>query len=177
MGLESGSERILNYLKGGTVTLEQNKNAVNILKKHKFVVDASFIIGSPTETKWGCLQTLNFLKRSKIDGGETYVLLPFPGTDVWKYGKQRGLLNDYMDWNNFEMYFEDDADKRITVADKISRDELQVKTDMGIANIYISFTAVSISSLDTFANILGYNAEATTLAFVTKLLIVRATPT
>jgi len=123
LGLESGSERILNYLKGGTVTVKQNENAVNILKKHKFTVIASFIIGSPTETKLECLQTLDFLKKSKIDTGETYVLLPFPGTNIWHYGKQRGLLTDFMNWDNFEIYFEDNS-KRVIIADKISREEL-----------------------------------------------------
>lgn len=124
LGLESGSERILSHLKGGTVTVKQNKNAVSVLKEHRFEVDASFVIGSPTETRLDCLQTLDFLKRSKIDNGETYVLLPFPGTDIWEYGKQRGLLNDYMNWDNFEIYFEDNASKRVTIADKISRKEL-----------------------------------------------------
>ena len=124
LGLESGSERILNYLKGGTVTVKQNENAVSILKKYKFHVDASFIIGSPTETKEDCLQTLNFLKRSKIYGGETYVLLPFPGTGIWEYGKQRGLLHDDMNWDNFEIYFEDNPSKRVITADNLSREEL-----------------------------------------------------
>ena len=123
LGLESGSERMLSYLKGGTVTVKQNKNAVNILKKHNFSVNASFIIGSPTETKLDCMQTLDFLKKSKIDNGETYVLLPFPGTDVWEYGEQRGLLNDFMNWDNFEIYLEDNT-KRVIIADKMSREEL-----------------------------------------------------
>jgi len=124
LGLESGSDRILGYLKQSTVTVKQNKNAVNILKKHKFNVNASFIIGSPTETKEDALQTLDFLKRSKLDGGETYVLLPFPGTEVWQYGNQTGQLNDFMNWDDFEIYFEENPSKRVILSDGLSREEL-----------------------------------------------------
>lgn len=123
MGLESGSERVLKYLKGGTVTVKQNEQAVNILKKYHFEVDASFIIGSPGETIEDCVQTLKFLKRTKIDNGETYVLLPFPGTKVWEDAKQKGLLNDHMKWAAFEIYMEDNAE-RILVADKLEKEEL-----------------------------------------------------
>lgn len=124
LGLESGSDRILSYLKKGTVTVKQNEKAVNTLKKQKINAIASFIIGSPSETKGEILQTLWFLKRSKLDGGETYVLLPLPGTELWDYGVQKGLLNDYMNWDNFEMYFEDNPEKRVILANKLSREEL-----------------------------------------------------
>jgi len=124
LGFESGSERMLNYLKKGSVTVKQNMEAVNTLKKYKLAVNGSFVIGSPGETKEDVFQTLNFLKRSKLDSGETYVLLPFPGTELWDYGVQNGLLADYMNWDNFEIYFERSPSKRVILADKISREEL-----------------------------------------------------
>lgn len=124
LGLESGSDRILGYLKQGSVTVKQNENAVNILKKHKFKVSASFVIGSPTETKEETLQTLDFLKRSKLHSGETYVLLPFPGTEVWEYGKQTGQLNDFMNWDDFEIYLEENPSKRVILSDEMNREEL-----------------------------------------------------
>jgi len=124
LGLESGSERMLNYLKKGTVTVKQNEKAVNTLKKYKFTVNGSFIIGSPTEMKEDIFLTLNFLKRSKLDNGETYVLLPFPGTELWDYGVQEGILNDHMNWNDFEIYFEWDPHKRVILTDELNREEL-----------------------------------------------------
>ena len=124
LGLESGSDRILSYLKKGSVTVKQNEEAVNALKKQKINAVASFIIGSPSETKGEILQTLWFLERSKLDSGETYVLLPLPGTELWDYGVRKGLLNDRMNWDNFEMRFEDNPGNRVILADKISREEL-----------------------------------------------------
>ena len=123
MGLESGSNRILQYLKGGSVTVEQNEKAVNLLKRHGLNVSATFIIGSPTETREEIMQTHKFIQRSSLDGGDTYVLLPFPGTKVWDYGKQTGQLSDFMDWSHFEIYFEDNPN-RVMLSDVLSREEL-----------------------------------------------------
>ena len=122
MGLESGSNRILQYLKGDSVTVEQNEKAVNILKKYGFNVSATFIIGSPTETRAEILQTYQFIQKSRLDGGDTYVLVPFPGTKVWDYGEQRGQLNDFMDWSRFEIYFEDNPNR--VMLSNLSREEL-----------------------------------------------------
>lgn len=122
LGLESGSNRILQYLKGNSVTVEQNEKAVNILKRHGLNVSATFIIGSPTETSEEIMETYKFIQRSKLDGGDTFVLLPFPGTKVWEYGEQKGQLNDFMNWDDFEIYFEDNPN-RVFLSD-LSRDEL-----------------------------------------------------
>ncbi len=123
MGLESGSNRILQSLKGNSVSVEQNIKAIKILKRRGLTVSGSFIIGSPTETEKEIMQTYKFIERSKLDGGEIYVLLPFPGTKVWEYGDQRGQLTDFMDWSRFEIYFED-IPNRIMVSETLSRDEL-----------------------------------------------------
>ena len=123
MGLESGSNRILQYLKGGSVTVEQNEKAVNVLKRHGLNVSATFIIGSPTETREEIMQTYKFIQRSSLDGGDTYVLLPFPSTRVWEYGEQIGQLSDFMDWSHFEIYFEDNPN-RVMLSDVLSREEL-----------------------------------------------------
>ena len=50
MGLESGCEKTLNFLKCGSVKVKQNMNAVNLLKRYGFNVVASFVIGVPGET-------------------------------------------------------------------------------------------------------------------------------
>ena len=122
MGLESGSNRILQYLKGKAVTVEQNEKAINILKKRGLTVSATFIIGSPTETREEIMQTYKFIQRTNLDGGDTYVLVPYPGTKVWEYGEKKGMLNDFMAWADFEIYFEDNQN-RVFLSD-LSREEL-----------------------------------------------------
>jgi len=123
IGVESGSNRVLQYLKGNSVTVEQNEKAIHTLKKHGLNVTASFIVGSPTETVEEMMQTYKFIQRSDLDGGDTFVMLPLPATPVWEYCEQRGLLNDFMDWDNFEFYFEDN-ENRVIASDLLTREEL-----------------------------------------------------
>ncbi len=123
MGLESGSERMLKYLKMDSVTVEDNNYAINVLKSSGLKVNATFIIGSPTETREEILQTLDFIKHSKLDSFEAYVMLPLPNTPVWDDAKKKGVVNDYMNWDEFEIDFQDDPGKRVAVSD-LNRDEL-----------------------------------------------------
>jgi len=123
MGLESGSNRILQYLKGNSVTVEQNEKAVKILKKHDLLVSATLVIGSPTETKEEMLQTYRLIERTELDGGDTYVLVPFPGTKVWEYAEKAGKVSDNMDWSRFDMYFEDHPN-HVMLNEVLTRKEL-----------------------------------------------------
>lgn len=123
LGIESGSDKILKYLKGDSVTVNQNSNAVNILKKYGFIVGASFIIGSPHETEKDIIKTLNFIKKSKIDVGETYILIPFPNTKIWDYYKKNGIVNDSMNWDNIKIYFKDNID-RVIITNRVSKERL-----------------------------------------------------
>jgi len=104
MGLESGNERTLRYLKGGSVSVQDNYNAVKILHKYGIAANASFIIGSPDETREEILDTLRFIKASGLNFVDTFVLVPFPGTPVWEYAKSIGVVSDDMDWNRLEIY-------------------------------------------------------------------------
>ena len=124
MGLESGCEKTLNFLKCGSVKVKQNMNAVNLLKRYGFHVVASFVIGVPGETWDDSMETLQFLKKARLNDGETYVLLPYPGTQLWNMAKQQGIVNENMDWSKFEIYFEDNPLNRVVVADKLLRTDL-----------------------------------------------------
>lgn len=123
MGLESGCDRILKRLKGSTVSVEKNLDAVKLLKKYRFGIGGSFVIGSPNESERDVMKTLDFIRVSGVNVGETYVLLPFPSTKMWFDCKRKGLVNDFMDWERFCMYLSDNSD-RVIVSDKISRERL-----------------------------------------------------
>ncbi len=49
-GFESGSERVLKYLKAGSASVKQNKEAIMICKRHNLTVLGAVIFGSPGET-------------------------------------------------------------------------------------------------------------------------------
>lgn len=85
-GFESGSQKILSYLKKDTVTIEQNYHAIRQCRKYGLGVQGSVIFGSPLETKGDMLETLSFIKNAFRMGVERiwgFVLTPFPATEVW----------------------------------------------------------------------------------------------
>jgi len=123
MGLESGSERVLKYLKAGSVSVEQNKKAIDTLRSSGLKPTATLIIGSPTETREEMLETLDFIKHSKLAAFEAYVLLPLPNTHIWDEAKAKGIVCDDMDWGRFEIYFEDKPETRVIMSE-LPRNEL-----------------------------------------------------
>ena len=124
MGLESGSSRILKYLKGEAASVEKNSNAVNVLKKHGIAVNASLVIGSPDETEAEMMETYNFIKKSSLDLVDIYVLTPYPGTPVWGYAKDRGIVSDDMDWSKFNINFSEDHQNSIILSELYDRKQI-----------------------------------------------------
>lgn len=98
-GLESGSDKILQFLKGKNVTAKQNREAVELSKKHGLFVDATFILGSPDETKEDIEKTLNLIKNESIDMSSVCSLTPFPGTVLWDYIKKEKMIKEDGDIN------------------------------------------------------------------------------
>lgn len=124
MGLESGCDRTLRYLKG-SVTVRQNERAIELLKNAGIQANASFIIGSPSETREEMLQTYRFIQGSRIDFFDVYTLTPLPGTPVWETAKKRGLVSDRMDWNRLNVNFEVSGDTAVILSETVTRQELR----------------------------------------------------
>jgi len=107
IGIESGCEATLNYLKGGNLKLEQVNNALKLLRENNIMVEASFIIGAPPETRENLLETYNFILDHYQKGEITFLLTnlitPYPGSRIWEYAKQRGLVSDDMDFSRLNM--------------------------------------------------------------------------
>jgi len=99
LGLESGSEKILNYLKKGTVTVEQNRKALKLCKQAGLHTFGYFIIGSPEETEEDLKQTLSFVKDKNLDQFSIFHLTPYPGTDLWEEAKSMGVVSDSPDFD------------------------------------------------------------------------------
>lgn len=125
MGLESGNEETLRYLKGGNVSVEDNKRAVQLVKKHGMRVHGSFIIGAPKESRESIMDTFRFIKENDFDEIFINLLTPLPGTPLWEYSKSKGLVSDDMDWDKLKFKFADDYENAIIVSDTLSREELR----------------------------------------------------
>jgi len=124
MGLESGTPRILNYLKGDTINIKDHMRAIRIFKKYGIEPSASFIIGSPDETREEIMQTFKFIKDSKLRGFGIYVLTPLPGTPIWEYAKDRGMVSEKMDWSTLNVEFLENHKEAIILSETLSREEL-----------------------------------------------------
>jgi radical SAM superfamily enzyme YgiQ (UPF0313 family) len=107
MGIESGSLETLRFLKAGTLTVERIQQSPDLLHAHDIKVEGSFIIGSPRETRKELRATYDFIFRNFKEGKLTFtavnLLTPYPGTRVWAYAKDRGLVDDLMDFTKLNL--------------------------------------------------------------------------
>ncbi|MGB2614042.1 MAG: radical SAM protein [Phycisphaerae bacterium] len=123
MGLESGCKETLAYLKD-RVTVEQNREAMEILHRHGLFVSGSFIIGSPHETKAQMMETYEFLKRAPLAITDVNILIPYPGTPVWEYALARGLVSNGMDWSRLTYGMIVDPKRLINLSEHLSAEEV-----------------------------------------------------
>ncbi|KKL92069.1 hypothetical protein LCGC14_1888360, partial [marine sediment metagenome] len=121
IGVESGCQKTLDYLKSGGITVEDNARAVRIIKKHHMIPYCVFIIGSPDEDMESVLQTVEFIENNKIDHYDINVLTAYPGTPVWDYALSRGIVSNGMDWSKLDFTVNPD---QIILSEKLSRQDL-----------------------------------------------------
>lgn len=98
-GFESGSERILSYLKGGTVKVNDNICAIKFCHKYGITISSGFIVGIPGETPEDLKKTYEFIKNNRLDNAHIYILTPYPGTDIWRDVEKLDLVSDKMDFS------------------------------------------------------------------------------
>jgi radical SAM superfamily enzyme YgiQ (UPF0313 family) len=92
MGLESGSQTILDNLKKGT-TVEQGEKACRLAYALGFSVRPSFIIGSPGETLQTIERTIAFAKSLPVHFPSFTLMTPFPGTELWERASEYGSFD------------------------------------------------------------------------------------
>lgn len=124
LGLESGSDKILSYLKGEAATVETNRLALEILHRHKINAHGTFIIGSPGETETDILATKSFIQSSKLSSFDVYLLTPLPGTPVWEIAISKGLVSEEMDWSKLIQEPHGRDANKILFTDSLSAEKL-----------------------------------------------------
>lgn len=97
-GIESGSQEILDNIRKGT-TLEQVERYMADAKRAKIKVHACYMVGNRGETRETMQQTLDLAMRLKADTAQFYPLLPFPGTEAYRWAKENDYIRgDYSDY-------------------------------------------------------------------------------
>jgi len=89
-GFESGSNKMLGYLKNNTTTVSDNYNAIKLCRKHGLGVQGSVITKIPGEKEIDKYYTKQFINLAYKEGVEriwSFNLTPFPGTELWERTK------------------------------------------------------------------------------------------
>lgn len=81
VGIESGSQRILDHMKK-RLNLKQIEEKVSLINRVGIDVRGFFILGYPTETKDDILATIKFARKLKISAAHFSNFLPLPGTEI-----------------------------------------------------------------------------------------------
>ncbi len=99
IGFESASPRVLDFLKCGTTTVEDNERALRLAKEAGVTMGGSFIFGIPGETSDEMNQTFKWIEDNwdlKFMGVNT--IIPYPKTKIWDICKEKGLLPENVDY-------------------------------------------------------------------------------
>jgi radical SAM superfamily enzyme YgiQ (UPF0313 family) len=123
LGLESGNDAVLHYLKGN-VTVDDNRRAIELLKDAHIQTSGDFIIGSPEETDQEIAQTYEFIRNSRLDFVTVNVFSPLPGTPVWTLAEGRGLVSANMDWDRCDFKFDPNSESAIVLSERLTHRQL-----------------------------------------------------
>jgi radical SAM superfamily enzyme YgiQ (UPF0313 family) len=107
MGLESGSEPILQYLKGENVSVADNYNAIRLANKYGIGVYACFMIGAIPETREDLRKTQNLIRfvldNDPKNSCQVNVTTPLPGTKMWDEAVAKGYISEAVDWSQWSL--------------------------------------------------------------------------
>ncbi|MHC4123437.1 MAG: DegT/DnrJ/EryC1/StrS family aminotransferase [Planctomycetota bacterium] len=95
-GIESGSQKILDFIKKG-ITKEQISEAIQNTKKAGIISKGYMMVGMPLETKETLNETLNFVLDLDLDLLTVNHFTPFPGTLDYERVDRFGLFDK--SWN------------------------------------------------------------------------------
>jgi anaerobic magnesium-protoporphyrin IX monomethyl ester cyclase len=93
IGLETGSQRLLDLIRKGT-TVEQNIRAAEICRKYGIKVFGTFMYGLPTETREESKATAEMIERIAPAHASPFWFTPIKGTGLHDYCVKQDLILD-----------------------------------------------------------------------------------
>jgi anaerobic magnesium-protoporphyrin IX monomethyl ester cyclase len=103
VGMESGSQRVLDLMNKRLKAGDIEKGVSLIKSASSMWVHAFIILGFPGETEEDIKETIHLATRIPLDSADFFLFSPHPGTPVWNELKASGRL-DEIDLDNF--YYE-----------------------------------------------------------------------
>ena len=98
LGAESSDDDTLNSLNKGT-SVDQNKQAVDLLRDVDIMTEASFMIGFPEDTPESVTSTIEEAIRINPDIAVFPLITPMPFTPLYKQMKSRIRVHDWSKYN------------------------------------------------------------------------------
>lgn len=138
LGIETGSNRFLEILKKNT-NIDEVKNAVALIRKHKIITVGSFMIGLPGEDRGHILQSFEFARQLKLDYIEIGILVAYPQTRLYRdyLESEAGDVDPWLELAKNPL----ENRKHFTppvYSDKLSRNDLNSLMDIGYRRFYIN---------------------------------------
>ena len=90
IGFESGSDRVLRFIRKGTKRA-QNLEAARICRRYGIAIWANYMLGLTTETKEEVMETVSMLKEIDPDYYSPAFYTPHPGSDLYTYCQENDL--------------------------------------------------------------------------------------
>lgn len=99
LGIESGSQKILDYAKKG-ITLQQTREAFSMAKEAGLSTMGFVMLNVPGEDKDTILATKEFIMELEPDFLQVSFATPYPGTELFEICKRDNLLTS-KDWSRY----------------------------------------------------------------------------
>jgi radical SAM superfamily enzyme YgiQ (UPF0313 family) len=100
-GIESADPQILENIRK-PIDMGQTRKAVRMVQDAGIAVRAAFMFGNPGETTESMRRTIEFAKDLEPDLAIFNITTPYPGTQMFEWARQRGLLRT-LDWGEFDL--------------------------------------------------------------------------
>jgi radical SAM superfamily enzyme YgiQ (UPF0313 family) len=102
IGFETFNQRMLTYIKGPGITVEDHHRAIRLLNQAGLHVLGTFIVGTPTETIAEMEENISFIKKYSEEGKLQYFqvgrMQAYPGTKVYEIAEENGMFSKkYLD--------------------------------------------------------------------------------
>lgn len=125
-GMETGDPELLKSVGKPGATVEDLSRAVSLTRKAGLLTHMHLIVGLPGET-WQTIQrTLETLHELKVDNADFNIITPYPGTPLYSYAKEHGLL-EAKSWSQF------------TGVDSVMRTEAMTIDELKQAQLYLDW--------------------------------------
>jgi radical SAM superfamily enzyme YgiQ (UPF0313 family) len=146
VGIETGSERI-SKLMNKKISFEQCRKAAKLFREAGIHWTGYFMMGLPSETKEEVYQTLQFMKELKPDYASLSVYEPFPGTELFEIGIEKGLVQNKRTLEDLynispKYYYVKDINRRVDTMDNREFENLELemkeafhKYNMGLSRL------------------------------------------